>query len=233
MSLRDRIARFGRIRFPERTILIVLLLIAGSVWAFVEIADDVMEGESHQFDAAILRVFRNPENPGQLRGPKWMAEASQDITALGGVTLLTLITLAVLGFLWLQHRYHAMALIAVSVLGGSLLMTSLKNFFERERPSVVPHLVEVSSRSFPSGHSALSAVMYLTLGALLARTISDRRTKAYVLGVAVLLTLLVGISRVQLGVHYPTDVLAGWCLGTAWALCCAVIAHWLQQRQTS
>ena len=109
-------------------------------------------------------------------------------------------------------------LVVVAVVGGMLLSTGLKLGFERPRPDLVPHGARVYTASFPSGHAMLSAVTYLTLGALLARVQERRRVKAFFIGLAVVLTLLVGVSRVYLGVHWPSDVLAGWCVGAAWAV---------------
>jgi undecaprenyl-diphosphatase len=108
--------------------------------------------------------------------------------------------------------------------------TVLKNWFDRPRPTVVPHLSIVSTSSFPSGHSTLAATIYLTLGALLGRFVRERRLRAYFLIVALVLSLLVGVSRVYMGVHYPTDVFAGWTAGLAWALICRLVARALQQR---
>jgi undecaprenyl-diphosphatase len=110
------------------------------------------------------------------------------------------------------------------------LSSALKALFRRPRPEVVPHLMRVYSSSFPSGHSIISAVVYLTLGALLARTFRQRRFKFYFLAVAVVLTGLVGVSRVYMGVHYPTDVLAGWTAGLVWATLCWLVDRHLQRR---
>ena len=210
--------------------LLVLGLAAAALWAFVQIADEVLEGESRAFDEAILRVLRNPADPADPIGPWWVEVIFRDITALGGTTVLTLITLAAIGYLLFDGKRAAALLLAVSVGGGSLASTLLKDIFARPRPELVAHLVEVRSLSFPSGHAMLSAVTFLTLGALLARVQEHRSLKIYVLGLAATLTLLVGASRVYLGVHWPTDVLAGWCLGAAWAMLCWTIAVWLQRR---
>jgi undecaprenyl-diphosphatase len=153
-----------------------------------------------------------------------------DITALGGTAVLTLITAGVIGFLLMDGKRGAALFVLVAVAGGSLLTTLAKLAFARPRPELVAHLVEVSSYSFPSGHAMSSAVTYLTLGALLARTQARKRIKAYLLGVAVVLTLMIGTSRVYLGVHYPSDVLAGWSLGAAWAMLCWQVERLLQQR---
>jgi undecaprenyl-diphosphatase len=153
-----------------------------------------------------------------------------DITALGGVTILALVTLLAAGYLLLMRRYGATVLVMVASLGGGVLSEGLKRVFARARPDIVPHLVTVESLSFPSGHSMAAAVIYLTLGALLARFTARRRVRVYILGISLGLTFLIGITRVYLGVHYPTDVLAGWAAGLAWALVCWLVARYLQYR---
>ena len=142
----------------------------------------------------------------------------------------SLLTVAAVGFLLLTRERAAAVLTIAAVVGGALLSMALKSGFDRPRPDLVPHAVEVTSASFPSGHAMLSAVTYLTLGALLTRVQPQRRVKAYLLTVAVVLTVLIGVSRVYLGVHWPTDVLAGWCIGSAWAMLCWLAALWLQRR---
>jgi len=134
------------------------------------------------------------------------------------------------GYLALEHRYDAIVLVVVATAGGGLLGEGMKWWFARERPAIVPHLGNVGSASFPSGHSMLALVTYLTLGALLARFVARRRSRTYCVAVSLLLALLVGLSRVYLGVHYPTDVLAGWSAGLAWALPCWLVARYLQYR---
>jgi undecaprenyl-diphosphatase len=214
----------------ELHVLIGLLVAAGAVWIFVVIADEVMEGDTQQFDEWAVRVLRKPDDLAKPIGPTWLVEVGRDLTALGGVAALTLITLAVVGFLWLRRMYGAMWLVLAATLGGLVAATLLKSLFDRPRPNLVPHLSLVYTTSFPSGHSMLSATVYLTLGALLGRFVLERSLKAYFLIVALVLTGLVGISRVYLGVHYPTDVLAGWTAGLAWAIVCWLVARSLQKR---
>ncbi len=163
-------------------------------------------------------------------GPGWLEEAGRDFTALGGVSVLVFLTAVVVAFLSMQGKGHAAVFVVVAVASGVLLSTLLKLGFDRARPDLVPHGSIVYSASFPSGHSMMSAVTYLTLGALLARVQPRRRLKVFLLSVAVLLTVLVGVSRVYLGVHWPTDVLAGWTAGAAWASLCWMAAMWLQRR---
>lgn len=123
-----------------------------------------------------------------------------------------------------------MAFMLAAIIGGVVVSTLLKSLFDRPRPDLVPHLSHVYTSSFPSGHSMLSAIVYLTLGSLLAAVMPSRKLKVYVLAVAIIVTVVVGASRVYLGVHYPTDVLAGWLAGLVWALLCWLIARWLQRR---
>jgi undecaprenyl-diphosphatase len=203
---------------------------AAALLGFMVLVDEVVEGETHAFDEAVLRALRSPADPAQPLGPWWVELMFRDITALGGTTVLTLLTAIVIGYLLIDRKRAAALLVLVSIGGGTLLSTLAKNVFARPRPELVAHLVEVRTLSFPSGHAMLSAVTFLTLGALLARVQPRRRLKIYLLSVAVLLTVLVGISRVYLGVHWPTDVLAGWCAGAAWAILCWLVALWLQRR---
>jgi undecaprenyl-diphosphatase len=207
-----------------------LLLAATAVLAFAGLAGEVLEGETLAFDRAILLALRNPADPADPIGPAWLEEVARDITGLGSHVILIGLTLAVAGYLALIRKRAAALLVLVSIGGGMLLSAGLKTLFQRPRPDLVPHAVEVYTASFPSGHAMLSAVTYLTLGALIAQVEARWRTRGYVLFLAILTTLLVGASRVYLGVHWPTDVLAGWCLGAAWALLCWLAALTLQRR---
>jgi len=210
--------------------LLYMILISAGIWAFAELADEVQEGETHAFDTAVLMALHETDDHGAPIGPHWVQEMGRDITALGGVTVLTLLTLAVMGFLLLQGNTRLALLVAAAVGSGLLLSTLLKLGFGRPRPDLVAPAVYAYTYSFPSGHAMHSAVTYLSVGILLAREQTRWRLKVYLMLVAILLTLLVGISRVYLGVHWPTDVLAGWIAGGCWGLLFWGIAQWLQQR---
>ena len=198
------------------------------LWMFVEIAEEVGEGDHVGFEARIMKSMRQPDHPELLRGPERLAVAARDVTALGGATATLLMIGLTLGYLLLNSRFVVAVFISVSVGGGFLLSLALKHFFTRTRPEIVPHLMPELSSSFPSGHSMSSAVVYITLGALLARAAPRWLDKVYLVGAALLVSGLIGVSRVAMGVHYPTDVLAGWVAGTGWALICWTMAYWLQ-----
>ena len=213
----------------EARTLITLLVIFGTVFVVARLVDEVVQGETRAFDEALLLAFRDPGKPSDPLGPAWLQIMFRDITSLGSYTVVTLITLAVIGYLLIDGKSGAAVLVLASVGGGAAFSSLLKFGIDRPRPDLVAHLVEVSTASFPSGHATLAAVTYLTLGTLLSRVESRGSTKIYVLTVAVALTLLIGISRLYLGVHWPTDVLAGWCVGSAWAMLCWRIALALQR----
>ena len=180
------------------------------------------------FDARILLALRDPGNPAALRGPHWLFAAMRDITALGDTPVITLVTAIVAGFALARRRIAEAAFIAFTVASGAIIDTQLKLAFARPRPGLVPHLVEVTSASFPSGHAMNSAVVCLTIGVLFASHTPDRATRRYAAVVALALTLVIGASRVSLGVHYPTDVIGGWVAGAAWATACLLVAaRWL------
>ena len=204
--------------------------IALAALVFLRLAAEIGEGETRAFDTGILLALRQPGDLAHPIGPAWLEAAMVDITALGGVTVLTLVTIGVIGFLLAGRRWSRAGFVFIAVVGSALLNTLLKLEYARPRPEMVAHLVNVTSTSFPSGHAMNSAAVYLTLGVLMARAVDQRRLKLYCVGIAALLALLIGASRVYLGVHYPTDVLAGWTVGAAWAALCWLVAERLRRR---
>ncbi|RUU04613.1 phosphatase PAP2 family protein [Mesorhizobium sp. USDA-HM6] len=221
-------ALLNRIEFP---VLLAGLVIAGGLWGLVELMEMARATAPHAFDTEILLAFRHAGQPDSPIGPPWLEGAVRDITALGSTIVLVLITSAVIIYLLLIRRPTTALFMFVAVAGGQVLSSLLKFGVYRPRPDLVSHLVNETSLSFPSGHAMLSAVTYLTLGSLAARFLPDRRTKIFVLALAVLVTVMVGASRVYLGVHWPSDVLAGWCAGFAWAMLCWLAARLLQRRK--
>jgi len=206
------------LRRVESRALMWVMGAAGALWAFFGIAGEMGEGETSAIDRRILLALRNPADPSDPIGSRSVQEALRDVTALGGVTVMILVTLVgVLAFLMHRRRWHA-AILAGTVLAADISSEGLKHFYGRPRPDLVPHGAYVYSASFPSGHSTLSAATFLTLAMLIASLEPNRGTKAMVFVLAGILILAIGFSRVYLGVHWPSDVLAGWCLGAAWAL---------------
>jgi undecaprenyl-diphosphatase len=187
--------------------------------------------EAFGFDHQILLALREPGDLSQPIGPAWLDHAAVDFTSLGGHSVLITLVLLVTGFLLLNQRRATAGLVVASAVGAVLVSAGLKALFGRERPDVVEHLVGVSTPSFPSGHALLSAAIYLTLGALLAREFPQPVLRRYFMGVAATLTLLIGLSRVYLGVHWPSDVLAGWCIGALWAWGCWRLDKSMQERR--
>jgi undecaprenyl-diphosphatase len=225
-------AWLGRLRAlapTESRVLVVALGIVAGLWIFVVTASLVTAGRTQAFDEHVLRALRRTDDPGLPIGPGWVHAFALDVTALGSVPIITLIVLLVVGHLAIERRHAMVALVLAASCGGGLLNGTLKALFDRARPTVVPPLAIVGSSSFPSGHSMIAAVVYLTLGALLARTTTRWRLRLYYLGVALGITGAIGLSRVYLGVHYPSDVLAGWAAGTVWALVCELVAQRLQR----
>jgi undecaprenyl-diphosphatase len=210
--------------------LIALAMIAITGWLVAELADEVLEGTTQHYDEWILCRLRTPGDTTDPIGPEWFEDVWRDITALGSITVLALVTMACAGYLLMRRRYRMLGLLGAATVGGLLASLLLKNLFARPRPEFASAATHVVTSSFPSGHSMLSAVVYLTLGALLARTSTRLRYKLYFVTVALLITILVGLSRIYLGVHYPTDVLAGWSFGLIWALLCWLVARFLQRR---
>ncbi|EJL34797.1 membrane-associated phospholipid phosphatase [Caulobacter sp. AP07] len=208
----------------ELGVLAALLVLAGGALAFLDLSEAVAEGDTKAFDMAVLRALRLPGDPSGLVGPPWLHVAAADVTALGSVTVLGLVVVLAVALMLCLRRWSEAVVVLVGAVGGVAISQALKHLFLRERPEMVYRAVEAANPSFPSGHAMLSAVVFLTLGALAARFSPRRRVKALALGAAVLLSLLVGASRVYLGVHWASDVLAGWSVGAAWAMACWLAA---------
>ncbi|MCO6177457.1 phosphatase PAP2 family protein [Ciceribacter sp. RN22] len=204
-------------------------VVAGLLAAFGVIADEVSEGETLGLDEGVLMALRTPGNPADPIGPAWLEEAARDVTALGSFSVLTILVLVVVIHLFLIGRQRTGWFVAFSVIGGTIMSTTLKSFYDRPRPELTG-VARVFTASFPSGHATVSAVVYLTLGALLAEMAERRSQKVLYLGSAIFLTVIVGASRVYLGVHYPTDVIAGWSIGAGWALAWTLAAHLVRKR---
>jgi len=202
-----------------------------SAWTFLEIQNEVRKGAPPAYDERILLFFRVPGSPEILRGPAEMESVVRDLTSLGGRPVLTLVTLAVSGFFLLRRQFGPLLLLWVVVIGGYLLMSELKTFFARPRPEEALRLTGGASPSFPSGHAMMSTMIYMTLAIISAEFQEDRRLRFYLVGFAAFLAALIGLTRVILGAHFPSDVVAGWTLGLGWSLLCWLFAHRLRRHR--
>ena len=204
-----------------------LFVVLVCAYVFMELASDVIEGKTQKFDEWCVRSLRRADDQALPIGPSWLREAGMDATALGSPLVILMIVLSALGFFAIQGERRLALTTAVMTSGGAILTLVLKYAVGRPRPSVVPHLREVTTPSFPSGHAMLSALVFLSLGVLMAHSVRNGPTKLYVVLWASFLTFIVGVSRVYLGVHYPTDVIGGWLAGIAWALAAWAVASFL------
>jgi undecaprenyl-diphosphatase len=152
----------------------------------------------------------------------WLGEVCRDLTALGSHLAVTAAALVVAGALTLRGAPGLAVRLLATLAGAHALAAVLKASVARPRPELVPRLAEVFTASFPSAHALLPAALYPLLAWLCTREAPAPALRRYAVGVALLLVLLVGTSRVVLGVHYATDVLAGWALGAGWT--CALWA---------
>jgi undecaprenyl-diphosphatase len=201
----------------------LVLTVAGLLFAFGFIAQEMVEGKTSAFDRVIMLSLRSSADPSLPIGPVWLPEAARDVTSLGSIAVLGIVTLAVVGYLFLSRKSALAWLVLIAVVSGIAVIDLLKLAFGRARPDVVAPLARVFTASFPSAHATLSAITYLTIGAVLARSQLSSTLSLYFMSLAAFLTVFIGVSRICLGVHYPTDVLAGWCIGAAWAMGCWAI----------
>jgi undecaprenyl-diphosphatase len=188
-----------------------LLLI---VW----LGHELVEGDGASIDRAIMLWMRVPGHPEMPAGPHWLPSAMRDVTALGSSTILTGVVAMTAIFLALRGRLRSLALVLLATTLGSLVITLIKALVSRSRPDLIDRLMQETSHSFPSGHAANSAIVYLTLATLLFPVLNERRMRMFVIAAALILTGAIGVSRVYLGVHWPSDVLVGWVFGAGWAI---------------
>ncbi|MBO9581635.1 MAG: phosphatase PAP2 family protein [Sphingobium sp.] len=217
------------VRWPEAKLLWLMLGASALLLLVLKACSEIAEGDTLAYDRAILIALRTAtEGSDALR--TGLRQFMLDVTALGNNALLALVALLGVGFLVAAGKRHLAALLGAGIVTGIGASVILKLAFARARPDVVAHLVDVQTASFPSGHAMNSAVVYLTMAALLARGQKGRGARLYILAVGMGLTFLIGLSRLYLGVHWPTDVLMGWMFGASWAGLLAWAGARLQER---
>jgi len=217
----------------ERVKLLHKYLLAGLVaallaLAFVSIAGEVLEGDTGGFDGVVLRQAQS------LRaGHSGFVSAMRDLSGLGSTVVLTVFVALGVGYLILVSAPTTAILVVVSAGSATVLVSALKSVFNRLRPDGAFSEIIVTGLSFPSGHATMSAAIFLTMGALLASTRHRWAERIYILFAAAVLTVLVGMSRIALGVHWATDVLGGWAFGSAWAMVWLMVASKSSHRDTA
>jgi len=205
----------------------VLVLLLVSILTVLAVM--VSKGATQAFDSSFIMELRNGQNPSLPLGPAWLKEMGRDVTSLGSYVFLLFVVFSSLGYLMILRKRGEAALLLMAFVGGSLLSAFLKVLVSRPRPNIATD-VQVFTASFPSGHATLATVTFLILGVIFAGAHENKALKVYLVAIMALLTLMVGLSRLYLGVHYPTDVIAGWCLGGAWATACGLFASRLRER---
>lgn len=186
--------------------------VAAAAVALLLVLGLVVDATPFAWDRAILVGLR------QWGGPGWLRAAAVNITALGSPTVLTLVVIGAAALLLAERLWLTALSTVAACASGGVVVDLLKNEVARPRPTLVEHLVEVRNLSFPSGHAAGSATVYLTVAALASQVIETPAARRTALALAILLVGAIGFSRVYLGVHWPSDVAAGWSFGTLWAL---------------
>jgi undecaprenyl-diphosphatase len=221
---------YASLRQTQLRVLLAGAVLACCLWAFHELAEHAHHGTAG-FDERVFALLHDPANPAQLVGPHWLPPIVRDFTSLGSwAVLLLIIGIVVIGMLCAGRRKLPL-LVLGSCLSGMALGPALKAVFTRDRPGLEYHSVETFTSSFPSGHSMNAAVVYLTLGAMIAQGQKRRLAALFALGTGIGLAVLVGCSRVYLGVHWPTDVLGGLAAGFGWATLWWLVADRVRHRR--
>lgn len=206
-------------------------VLTAGVCGFAAISFAVFNDFTSTLDRSAIVWFRDPADLSDAWGPPWFEETAAEITALGGYPILVLAAFLVISALVILRKHSAALFLFAGLVTGSAASTALKHLFDRPRPDLVDHLDRTFTSSFPSGHAMVSMIAWLTIAAVALRFIEHGRLRTFVLSSAVGLSLLIGATRVYLGVHWPSDVLAGWCVGAAWASACWLSAHYLTRNR--
>ena len=212
----------------KRAVRAIWIVAGFSAAAFAALSIAVPRGLGEGIDRSILLASRDAD--GVALGPAWFVESVSDVSALGGYPVIGIAVLFAVGALAVAGQRVAIGFLLFAIASGSVLSTALKLLFSRNRPDLVEQLDRTFTSSFPSAHAMVSMLAWLTLAAVLVRFVESARMRAFIIVAAATLSLLIGASRVYLGVHWPSDVLAGWLAGLCWASVCWLAAHYLSRR---
>ena len=207
-------------------LLAVIVAVGAAIWGVLWLSGEVRAGETTAFDRALILALRQTIDPDRLRGPAWLQESARDITALGGFTVLGLVSVAAIAVLIVYGRRRQALVFAAAAVGAQALAEAIKSIVGRPRPSFVARYDLIASSSFPSGHSMMAPAIYFTLASIVAAGELRPAARVLLMAGSVVLVAAIGVSRVYLGVHWPTDVVAGWTLGSAVALVAWVVLRW-------
>jgi undecaprenyl-diphosphatase len=211
--------------YKTKSFAVVYITLITGIVLFCIVSATVITGKIISIDNSILLLLRNTENTSIPVGPGWLLNFMKYITALGSIPVVILITIFTSGLLILKKEYRSLKLILFAATGGGVIELLMKEIFSRPRPQIVPHLVSVDSLSYPSGHSAITSIILLSLVLIIYNSEIKESIKLYFLYSGILLIFIIGISRIYLGVHYPSDVLGGWSLGLIWSSISAILAY--------
>lgn len=190
------------------------LLVAGALIALGFAG--LLSAYVHAYDTRILLALRHLADPAQMLGPRWLQDMLRDFVGLGGIGVLVLFIAGGLGLLWLAGRRRDAGWFLGGVVGAFVIGSVLKHLIGRPRPELVPHAAYTFTASFPSGHTLMATVVWLLLAFALADAVGERAVRNLAVASALLIALLVGVGRVYLGVHWPSDVIEAWGLGIGW-----------------
>ena len=207
----------------------LLILLAASIAGFVVLAWWSGSDWGQRLDQAILRALLYTGEPARPLGPDWLREAGRDLTALGSISVLVFISLAVGGWLALKRRWRSVLAMAATIIPGVLLSFGLKRLFSQPRPELIADVTQTFTSSFPSSHAMASLIVYLALADVISRQPGARAVRHYLLFMALAASFIAGFSRLYLSVHWPSDVLAGWTAGAAWLALSALVMHGLDR----
>ncbi len=171
---------------------------------------------AHAFDIRVLLAMRHPGNAAQPFGPRWLQDALRDFVGLGGIGVLVVFIAGGIGVEWLAGRRRDAAWFLGGVIGAFVIGSVLKHVIARPRPELVPHAAFTFTASFPSGNTLMATVVWLLLALALADAVGRRSVRTLAVAGALLIAFLVGVGRVYLGVHWPSDVIEAWGLGIGW-----------------
>jgi undecaprenyl-diphosphatase len=204
-----------------------LLVPVAAALVFLGLAWLIVSGHSFSLDDRLIMLFRDPAAPSVPLGAAWLREAVRDMTALGSFVGLFFMAATAALALWICGYRHLAIGLVVSLVTAFLASTVLKIAIARERPDVVAHAALTFTASFPSGHAFLSAATLFTIAGFVGLASRRPDIARFCIVMAAIVVGLVGLSRIYLGVHWPSDVLGGWCLGIVWS---SVATAWLGRR---